>query len=489
MAHNGQDQVGGAPHVVIVGGGIAGLAAAFFLREEPVRVTLLEGASRLGGKLAVSEVAGVAVDEGAEGLYARRPKTTRLIGAAGLGDRLVPAGAASTAVWTRGGLRPLPGRQFMGVPSDMDELAESGLLSDEGAARAREDLDLPSAGRNGDVSVAAYVAGRLGQEVVDRLVDPFVNDVCAGRAEDLSFEAMLTPLAVASRKHASLARAAGSLLPPPLPPGEEPTTGLATLTGGMGTLPHVLAEAVRTGSPGAAVRTGAEVTGLARTGHGWRLTVGRATGAEYIDADAVVVAAPAGPASGLLAGVPGAAAAAAGLAEIPYADVAVVTLAYPRGALPGGIAERGFCGYRVPAVDGRTVRAVTLSTAKWPHLAGELEIVRCQLGGIGEEEVLRRDDADLAALAASEFAEATGAAGAPVATRVTRWVGALPQYTVGHLDRVARIRASVEDQPGLAVCGAVYDGVGVGNCIATARKAADQMLVSLQKDAPARSRA
>ncbi|MEW2353503.1 protoporphyrinogen oxidase [Spirillospora sp. NPDC029432] len=474
--------------MVIVGAGIAGLAAAFLMRDEPVRVTVLEGSSRIGGKLAVSQVAGVDVDEGAEGLYARRPKTKRLISAAGLDDRLVSAGTTSTAIWTRGALRPLPGRQFMGVPSDMDELAKTGVLSDAGVARAREDLELPPSVRDGDVSVAAYVAERLGQEVVDRLVDPFVGDVCAGRAEDLSFEAMLTPLAIASRKHSSLAGAAGSLAPPPLPPGEEPPTGLATLTGGMGTLPRALADAVLAASPGAAVRTGAAVSGLERSEGGWRVTVGSGADPEYISADAVIIAVPAAPAGRLLSGLPGAAEAAAGLAEIPYADRLIITLAYPRRAFPGGLGGPGFCGYRVPAVDGRTVKDVTFTTVKWPHLAGEVEIVRCSVGRVGEEDALRRDDADLAALAASEFAEATGATGDPVATRVTRWAGALPQYTVGHLNRVERIRDSVASQPGLAVCGAAYDGVGVGNCVASAGKAVDQVLGSLRSEAAAPSK-
>jgi oxygen-dependent protoporphyrinogen oxidase len=248
----------------------------------------------------------------------------------------------------------------------------------------------------------------------------------------------------------------------------------------------VLADAVLAASPESAVRTGTEVRGLARTEHGWRVTAGPAADPEHIAADAVILAVPAGPAGDLLAGA-GATAAAAGLAEIPYAGVAIITLAYPRAASGNGRgpAGRRLCGYRVPAVDGRLVRAVTFSSVKWPHLAGpagEVEIVRCQAGGFGAADVLRRDDADLAALAASEFAEATGEAGAPVASRVTRWDGALPQYTVGHPDRVRRIRASVAALPGLAVCGAAYDGVGVGNCMATASKAADQVLAFLRKN-------
>ena len=203
------------PHVVIVGGGIAGLAAAFFLRDEAVRVTVLEGSPRLGGKLSVSEIGGVAVDEGAEALLVTRPEGIALVAEAGLGDQRTVPGPTSSAIWTLGALRPLPRRQFMGVPSDMAELAKSGVLSHEGVARASQDLELPPTTRDGDVPVAEYVGARLGEEVVDRLVDPLLGGVYAGRSAELSFDATLPALAAASRKHRSLAEAARSLLPPP----------------------------------------------------------------------------------------------------------------------------------------------------------------------------------------------------------------------------------------------------------------------------------
>ncbi|TNY36155.1 protoporphyrinogen oxidase [Thermomonospora catenispora] len=486
MAENGWDRTNGRPHVVVVGGGIAGLAAAFSLRDKPVRVTVVEASSRIGGKLSVSEVAGVAVDEGAESTYANRSRTVGMIKDAGLGDRIMSAGVTAMAIWTRGEIRRQPARQFMGVPCDMEGLAASGVLSPEGLERARQDLVLPPSERDGDVSVAEHVGGRFGREVVDRLVDPFLASVFSGRSEILSFEATLTPLAVAARKHASLAEAASSLAPRPAE-GEEPQpVKVATLRGGLGSLPAALADGLLAASPDATVRTGARVTGLAQTPNGWRLTVGPASDPELLDADAVIIAVPAGPAGALLSGVPGASRAVSALAEVPYASLATVTLAYPRGAFPGGLSGRGYCGYRVPAVEGKAVKEVTFTTVKWPHMAGELEIVRCSMGRIGEEELLQRDDADLVALAAAEVAEATGVAGAPVASRVSRWEDALPQYTVGHLDRVRRIRETVADLPGLEVCGALYDGVGAGVCMATGRKAADQVLAWLRKEAPAR---
>jgi oxygen-dependent protoporphyrinogen oxidase len=393
----------------------------------------------------------------------------------------------------------------MGVPSDLAELSRSGVVSGAGAARASQDLELPPTAREGDVPVADFVGARFGAEVVDRLVDPLLGGVYAGRSAELSFDATMPALAAASRRYRSLAEAAGSLLPPPPPsapvadqdraPGGTRSGGsvFTSLAGGLGQLPAFLAKA-----SGAEIRTAAMTRALAPApdapdspagqgnGPGWRLTLGSAAARELVHADAVILAVPARPAARLLAGVPGASAAVAAFGEISYASMAIVTLAYPRSAFPGaasagGLAALGWSGYLVPAVDGRTVKAVTFSTVKWPHLAEPapgaepLEIVRCSVGRIGEEAVLQRADEDLAALAAAELAAATGVHGAPVAHRVTRWGGALPQYTVGHLDRVARIRAAVATQPGLAVCGAAYEGVGIPACVATARAAADRV--------------
>jgi protoporphyrinogen/coproporphyrinogen III oxidase len=472
------------PSVVIIGGGIAGLAAAFFLRDSPATVTVLEGSPRLGGKLAVSEVAGIPVDEGAEALLTLRPEGTGLLQEAGLADQLTWPATVTARVWTRGRLRPLPRRQYLGVPADLGELADCGLLSPGGTARARRDADLPATPRDGDVPVAQHIAARFGQEVVDRLVDPLLAGVYAGRSEELSFEATLPLLAAESGKHASLAEAAAALLPPagrPLsndasrdagPPGGQGV--FTTLPGGLGSLPAALAEA-----SGAAVRAGAMVRELAPAPGGWRLTAGSAHAPEPLTAAAVVLAVPATPASRLLAGVPGAATAATALAGIGYASMAIVTLAYPAAAFPSP--PEG-SGYLVPAVDGHPVKAVTFSSVKWPHLrrAGRgLVIVRCSLGRVGEEALLQSGDAELSALAAGDLAAATGVRGAPVDWRVTRWGGALPQYRVGHLDRVASIRAGIAGQPGLAVCGAAYDGVGIPACIASARLAAGQITAYL----------
>jgi protoporphyrinogen/coproporphyrinogen III oxidase len=175
--------------VAVIGGGVAGLTAAFLLKNAGLAVTVLEGSPRLGGKLSVSEVGGVAVDAGAEALLARRPEGVGLIGDLGLAGELETPGTTAAGIWTRGQIRALPRRQFMGVPADFDELAATGILSGGGLTRARQDLSLPDSASGGDESVTSRVGGRFGSEVVDRLVEPLLGGVNAGRCEDLSFEA------------------------------------------------------------------------------------------------------------------------------------------------------------------------------------------------------------------------------------------------------------------------------------------------------------
>ncbi|MCW2903435.1 MAG: protoporphyrinogen oxidase [Streptosporangiaceae bacterium] len=461
-------------HVVVVGGGIAGLSAARWLVRGGARVTVLEGAPEVGGKLRVSEVAGLPVDEGAESMLARRPEGLDLIRDLGRSDQLVYPATTSAAILSRGALRRMPTGHVMGVPADLRALAASRILSRAGLARVPLDLALPRSPRGADVSVADYVGARVGHELVDRLVEPLLGGVYAGRTEELSFDATLAGLAGAARTHRSLITAARSVRDA-APKNAGPV--FTTLPGGLGTLPALLAEAVTAG--GGTVRTNAMVRELARTAAGgWRLTVGPARQPETVEADAVVIAVPAQPAGRLLAGA--APAAAAELARIEYASMAIVTLAYSSTAFP----ERpGGSGYLVPAVERRDIKAVTFSTIKWPHLAERdphTIAVRCSIGRYGEEHTLQRPDEDLKAAAMTELADTCGVGELPIDARVTRWGGGLPQYTVGHADRVARIRAAVAGQPGLAVAGAAYDGLGIPACVATGRAAAARVLEHLE---------
>ncbi|MEU5956195.1 protoporphyrinogen oxidase [Streptomyces sp. NPDC047525] len=450
-------------HVVVIGGGIAGLAAAHRLLDTGSRVTVLEASDRLGGKLLSGEIEGVRVDLGAESMLARRPEAVALAREVGLADRLQPPATATAAIWTRGALRPMPKGHVMGVPGDASAL--SGVLSDEGLHRIEQDRELPPTEVGDDVAVGEYVAARLGREVVDRLVEPLLGGVYAGDAYRISMRSAVPQLFEAARAHTSLtegvraiqARAAKNQQTGPVFMGIE---------GGVGQLPLAVADSVR--ARGGEIRTGAPVTELRRTPEGWQVS----TAEQTIDAEAVVVAVPAYAAAALL-GVE-APAAAAELAGVEYASMALMTLAYRRSEtdLPEG------SGFLVPPVDGHTIKASTFASRKWGWIAEEdpdLLVLRTSVGRYGETAVLRREDADLIALSRRDLRAATGLEAEPVATRVTRWHDGLPQYPVGHHARVARVREHVSKLPGLAVCGAAYDGVGIPACIASAYAAVDQL--------------
>ncbi|MEU9477650.1 protoporphyrinogen oxidase [Streptomyces sp. NPDC048191] len=451
-------------HVVVIGAGIAGLAAAHRLLGRGGRVTVLEASGRVGGKLLPGEVAGVRVDLGAESMLARRPEAVDLAREVGLAERLRPPATATASIWTRGALRPMPKGHVMGVPGTAAAL--SGVLSDEGLARIGRDADLPRTEVGDDVAVGEFVAARLGREVVDRLVEPLLGGVYAGDAYRISMRSAVPQLFQAARTHTSLtegvreiqARAAANQQTGPVFMGIE---------GGVGTLPLAVADSVR--ARGGEILSGTPVTELRREASGgWRITAGQ----RVLHADAVIVAVPAPAAARLLrAESPEA---AAELAAVEYASMALVTLSYRRSdaVLPEG------SGFLVPPVDGRTIKASTFASHKWGWIAEEdpdVVVLRTSVGRHGETEILQRDDAALVDVSRHDLREATGLDAVPLETRVTRWTDGLPQYPVGHHARVARIREHVAKLPGLAVCGAQYDGVGIPACVASAYAAVDQL--------------
>jgi protoporphyrinogen/coproporphyrinogen III oxidase len=467
---------GPLPRVVVVGGGIAGLAAAAALnRRAPgaLRVTVLEGSSSVGGKLALLEVAGVTTDAGAESMLFRRPEGVALAQAAGLGEDIVHPARSGAAVWTRGRLRALPAGQLMGVPGDLRALAASQIVSARGLARIPLDHVLPRTRVTHDVSIGQYVAARLGREVVDRLVEPLLGGVYAGHADELSLDATLPQLAGAVRVQHSLLDAVAEALGPP--PSGVPRPVFASLRGGLGRLPAAVADLLT--ADGVEVRTGATVRELRRSPGGWRLVVGATREPEVLFADAVILALPASPAGRLLHQV--SPSAAHDLGSIDYASVGLVTFAFRSTDLAGRLAGTGFL---VPPVDGKVIKAATYSSLKWGWLeqaAEDVTLVRTSVGRHREVADLQRDDADLAAVALDDLRAAARIEARPIELAVTRWGGALPQYSVGHLERVARIRRAVSELPALAVAGAAYDGVGVPACIGSGASAAALVLDAL----------
>ena len=453
-----------ARHIAVVGGGISGLAAAWFLRRRSngTTITMLESSDRVGGKLRLRELAGMPVDVGAESLLARRPEAVEL--AAAVGVDLLPAATTAASIWSRGRLRPVPSGTVMGVPSELAPLTRDGLLTRAEVARARLDHLLPRGSWMADASVAEVVRVRLGRAVLDRLVEPLVGGVYAGRADELSIRSTLPQLFAQLPGHRSLVAAAAAARAVPAVSGPV----FVAPRGGVGLLPAALAAAT-----GAEIRTGTAVREMHRTTAGWRLVTGSAADPQCLDVDGVVLALPPAPGARLLAAeVP---TAAALLRQVPMASSAVVSLAFgaDQVRLPAG------SGLLVPPVERRLVKAATFSSTKWAwqaEAAPGLVLLRASVGRRGEEAVLQRDDPDLVDLVLADLRALIGLSARPVDATVTRWGGGLPQYTVGHADRVSALREAVRTVPSLVVCGAAYDGIGVPACIATADRAVTELL-------------
>lgn len=458
------------PTVVVIGGGVAGLTAArdVLVAAPDTRVIVLEAADRVGGKLRREEVAGVLVDVGAEAMLSVRPEAVELVEQVADAKDVVRPATTAARIWSRGELHPLP-RTRVGVP--FADSRVTGLLTADEEARMRSETPPPVV--DTDMSVGDYVAARLGDAVVDRLVEPMLGGVYAGRSRELSLRATMPGVwEVAARR--------GSLLAPPENDSTSSTAGQARspfigLRGGVGRLVDLLAADVEI--RGGTIVTRTIVRGLERTATGWSVLSGPTTDPQLQHADAVVIAVPPPAAARLLGET--APDAAAALGEVEVASVAVITLAVPAAEVAGWTGS----GFLVPSVDGRGIKASTFSSAKWGWLAaagGRTAYLRASVGRAGETATLQRDDADLVDLAAREVAAAMGSAPLTVVdSHVQRWGGALPQYAVGHVDRVDRVRRAVAAVDGLEVAGATYEGVGIPAVIASAHRAADGVLARL----------
>jgi oxygen-dependent protoporphyrinogen oxidase len=454
-----------AARLVVVGAGITGLAAAFewHRRRSDDEIVVLEAGDRIGGKLHRIELAGHWYDTGAEAVLARVPEAVDLIEALGLGERLVAPATTRASVVLPDGRRPLPAGTVLGVPAAAADL--EGFLSPSGVARVAAERDLPPVHLDGDVAVGALLRSRLGDEVVDRLVEPLLGGVYAGRADELSLLATMPTLAAALPSSGSvLAAAAAARDAGGRSRGDDDGPVFATVTDGLGVLPAALVEA-----SGATVRLRTPAHALRRTARGFEVSAGPVAAPEVIPADAVLVAAPAQKAARLLGEV--APAAVEPLAGIPYASMAVVAMAFPAQEVDAG------SGLLVPPVAGRLVKGVTVSSAKWSHLAGGGLLVRASVGRYRDEAELQRPDDELTAAVVADVADLLRLARAePVEARLVRWGGGLPQYLVGHQSRVDAVRAAVSEVPRLAIAGAAFRGVGVPACIRDAQHAVQALL-------------
>ena len=459
--------------VVVVGAGITGLTAAFTLatNRPDLEVVVLEASERVGGKILTTPFAGRPVDCGADAFLARVPEALDLCRELGLDTILTAPAQKSAYVWVNGGLSRLPSGLVLGVPTDLEALAASGIVSADGIARAAQDLTrtewIDSANGddpNGvdDQSVGHLIRARLGDEVHEKLVSPLLSGVNAGDADHLSLAAGAAQIAVAARKSPSLISAlreqtAAAQTNPDAPVFHGIPVGTQTLTD------LLLARLTQADVP---VHLSCPVTDLSRNGNGWLLT----TPLGPVAADELILTTPAAPTARLLDAV--APATASDLGSVEYASAAMVTLAVSKKDLGVPLDASGFLVAQTDPLP--TLTACSWASAKWAHLDDpEVAILRVSAGKHGDTHALELDDPSLVEALSVDLATTMGIDAPPIAWRVTRWIDGLPQYRPGHPGRVAQWRAGVaSDAPGIHLAGAAYDGLGLPACVRQGRQAA-----------------
>jgi protoporphyrinogen/coproporphyrinogen III oxidase len=452
----------GAVDVAIVGGGIAGLAAAFELQQRGISATVLEAADRPGGVIVTERLDGWVIDGGPDALLVQKPGAMALCRDLGLEPRLVSTLTPRTAFVLRDGrLHAIAEGSFLGFPLRFGALARASLFSVGGRLRMAAEMFVPRRDRDdgdADESIAAFVRRRFGDEAVDYLAEPLLAGIHAGDAERLSMRALFPRLLDAERQAGSVLQSFRALRITPSPRG-----AFVSLPGGTGELVSAVTAAL---SPGT-LTLRARVHELRRTGHGVS-SYGVSSDAGSVNARAVVLATPAYVAAGLLRKFD--ASLSALCEQIPYASTATVALGYRRDQVAHPLRGTGFV---VPRVERMALMAGTWVSSKWPERApADHVLLRGFLGGGRDPHRLDRADDELVALVREELSDLLGIRGEPVLTRLFRWTRQSPQYEVGHLQRVAAIDERLSAIPGLFVTGSGFRAIGIPDCISDGRETA-----------------
>jgi oxygen-dependent protoporphyrinogen oxidase len=450
------------PHVVVVGGGITGLAAAATLRAEaaragaPLSLTLLEGGATPGGHAQTTCAEGFVVESGPNGFLNREPHTLALIESLGLTSRLVEA-------------RPEAARRFIVrdgrlclVPDGPAGLVTTPALSARGKLRLLAEPFAPGPPTDVDETVYDFAARRIGAEAAEMLVDAAVSGISAGDSRRLSVRAQFPVMPEMERDHGSLLRAMFSRRRP-----RRPRAKLVSFDRGMSVLTSALAARL-----GPDVRTSCTVRRLDRTSLGWRLTT---SDAWTFDADHVVLAVPARTAAPMVADLNPALSRALG--QVEYAGLAVVALAYRVSDVPRPLDGYGYLATRG---EGMATLGVVWESSLFPGRAPEGHaLLRVMIGGACRPDVAALPPGEVEGLARRELQQVLGITAAPVHAWTFPWPNAIAQYTVGHLDRRAAIAGLVAAHPGLAVCGTSYDGVSFNHAVKSGCEAAAAVAVRL----------
>ena len=463
-------------HIVIIGGGISGLSAAYFLlqKDPTLRVTVLEAGAYWGGKIRTERVDGFVIEGGPDCFLAAKPQAVALCRELGLEENLQGTRTEdhSTYIMHKNQLQPIPAGLVSMVPTDFKAMASTRLLSWPQKARMALDLVIPPRPAASDESVGAFVSRRLGRGAYDNLIQPLIAGIYTGDGDALSISATFPALREMEQQHGGLIRGALARRKQSLASGESNAHSRATFLtpkNGLAALPEALVATLR--QKGADLRLNTYVSHLSPLPNAQFII--HIENESPLKADAVIVAAPAHASAALLASLDPQL--SSYLMDIPLASTATVSLAYPLADLPRAL--RGY-GYVIPRREQRAALACTWTSSKFEGRAPTSHaLLRVFLGRAGE--TLPASDTDLLMLAREELATTLHIRTAPVLTRIFRWEKAMPQYNLGHAERMARIENAAQKHPRLALAGNIYKGVGIPDCIYSGELAAQKLITSL----------
>lgn len=454
--------------LLVVGGGITGLAAAWEAvrgaeERAPAEVLLVESADRLGGKLHTEVVDGLLVEHGPDSFVGYRPAALRLAEEVGLADQVIGiSGTRTVHLRSRGRLRPLPSGMGMVLPNRIGPFVTTGILSPADKLRAGLDLVLPRRLSDGeDVAIGSFLRARLGAGIVRRFADPMIGGIYGASVDELSLDAVLPSLRADETAHRSLILAALAQGRRARAAGRGPASPFRTLRHGLGSL--VDAVAARLAEAGADLRLNTSVRELRPRSDGGAEAVLSDGALESVDA--VVLAGGVANSAALLAGP--APESSRAVDQVPLATSTVVTLAYPVAAFPKPPNSHGWL-----EADPAPISGVTVSSAKWAGRAPEDSVLLRAFVPEGLGSIASAPETDLLAAVTAHLGEVLGVAGSPVCTRVARWAEVMPKYTVGHLARVAAADAGLAHLPAWRLAGSALRGVGVPDCVADGRRQA-----------------
>ncbi|WLR55889.1 protoporphyrinogen oxidase [Mesobacillus subterraneus] len=465
--------------VIVVGGGITGLSTAYYLQKKarenqlPIRVKLFEASQRLGGVISTEKRDGFVIERGPDSIIARKKSAMRLIEEVDLKDKIITNTAGKSYIYARGKLHTMPEGSFMGIPTKVTPFALSGLFSPLGKLRAAGDFILPKGEPKADQSLGAFFRYRLGDEVVDNLIDPLLSGIYAGDIDELSLMTLFPNFYEIEQKYRSLVVGLNKSMPKPPKAAKKPGSKkgmFISLSTGLEELVYQVESRLEEGT----VVKGTAVKKVVKTGSTYQVHF--ETG-EVETADSVVITTDHFHAQRMLSEY----AFMEQFKDMPSNSVANVAMAFPKSAIEKDIEGTGFL---VSRNSDFRITACTWTHKKWPGTSPDhMALLRCYVGKPDDQEAVELSDEEIVQLVLKDLNKTMNITEKPIFHIVTRWRKAMPQYTVGHLEKIASVKKQLNQElPGVFLAGGSFEGVGIPGCIDQAEAAVEKVISHLTQE-------